>query len=227
MSYTVKQRMAHSMGWSQLRRSELVKRSSLSAWITSLKFFFLAIAAIMVAVIIWYLRIPVGLGVDPETSTAQQSDSAPVNLATKIHLEQFDGYRTQWTLDGVSARWETERVVIVETPSLVVFRESGEKIKITAKRGTVDKNSRTMNFHGVVRAQGDGQFGLLTTEWLQFNPNKGILFTDQRFYLENKTAQLKGVGLTLFQKIGKFHVHKNVEMKFLSGVPTLPAKWGS
>jgi LPS export ABC transporter protein LptC len=224
VSYSVKRRMANSMGWSQLRRSQLAKRSSFSAWITPLKFFFLAVAVMMLAAIIWYLRIPVGLGVDPENSTTQQPDSGPINLATKIHLEQFDGSRTQWTLDGVSARWENEKLVVVETPALVVFRLSGEKIKITSKRGTVDKNSRTMNFHGSVRAQGDGQFGLLTAEWLQFNPNKGILFTDQRFYLENKTAQLKGVGLTLFQKIGKFHVHKNVEMKFIGGVPTLSAK---
>jgi LPS export ABC transporter protein LptC len=219
--------MAHSMGWSQLRRADLAKKSSFTAWITPLKFFFLAIAAMMLAAIIWYLRIPVGLVADPENSITQQTDSAPVNLATKIHLEQFDGFRTQWTLDGISARWENEKVVVVDTPSLVVFRLSGEKIKITAKRGTVDKNRRTMNFHGAVRAQGDGQFGLLTAEWLQFNPNKGILFTDQKFYLENKTAQLKGVGLTLFQKIGKFHVHKNVEMKFIGGVPTLHAEWGS
>ncbi|MBF0193790.1 MAG: LPS export ABC transporter periplasmic protein LptC [Magnetococcales bacterium] len=227
MSYSVNRRVARSMGWSQLRQSELAKKSSLSAWVTPLKFFFLAVVFMMLAAIIWYLRIPVGLGVDPKESVNQQPSSAPVNLATKIHLEQFDGSRTQWTLDGISARWENEKKVVVEAPSLVVFRLSGEKIKISAKRGTVDKNSRTMNFHGKVRAQGDGQFGLLTSEWLQFNPNKGILFTDQRFYLENKMAQLKGIGFTLFQKIGKFHVHKNVEMKFSSGVPVLPADWGS
>ncbi|MBF0379756.1 MAG: LPS export ABC transporter periplasmic protein LptC [Magnetococcales bacterium] len=227
MSYSVNRRMARSMGWSQLRRSEIAKRSSLTAWITPLKFFFLAIVVIMLAAIIWYLRIPVGLVVDLDDSVHLKPDSAPVNLATKIHLEQFDGSRTQWTLDGVSARWESEKVVVVENPALVVFRLSGEKIKITANRGTVDKNSRSMTFHGAVRAQGDGQFGLLTAEWLQYNPGKGILFTDERFYLENKTAQLKGVGLTLFQKIGKFHVHKNVEMKFIGSVPTLSGEWGS
>jgi LPS export ABC transporter protein LptC len=118
-------------------------------------------------------------------------------------------------------------LVVVDTPKLSINNKNGEQINVTAELGTVDKNSHIMNFHGAVRAQGDRQFGLLTTEWLQFDPKEGILYTDQQFYLRNKMSELKGTGLTIFHKRKQMQVLQKVEMKFIGGAPTLTGEWGS
>jgi LPS export ABC transporter protein LptC len=226
MSGFVERRENRSMGWRQLRNAQSSRISVLQNWTKPLKILFLAVAIMMIVAIIWQLQTPVGFGVS-KAPVASEQEQDRANLATKIHLEQFDGQRTLWTLGAPSAHRENEILVVVETPRLSIFRAGGEQINITAKRGTVDKDTRIMIFEGSVRAQGDHQFGLLTTEWLQFDPKKGILYTDQRFDLQNRGSQLQGVGLTLFHETKKVHVPMNVEMKFIGGVPALTGEWGT
>jgi LPS export ABC transporter protein LptC len=226
MSYQTNRRAKGYMGRNMIRQVERAQQSRLQHWAKPLKIFFLTATLMMIGAIFWYLQRPVGLEVVQEEEIQEMADDQ-ANLATLIHLEQFDGQRTQWTLDAPSAHKESEVLVIVETPRLSIFHHSGEQINVTAERGTVDKNSRIMSFNGNVRAKGDRQFGLLSTEWLQFDPRKGILYTDQAFSLENRDSQLQGVGMTLFQETRKVHVPQKVRMKFMGGVPTLTGEWDS
>lgn len=214
-----------TMGWRQLRSSNIA-RSTQEKWTKIFKLLFLAVPVVMIAAIILYLQKPLGLEVSEDTPVADEDNSQP-SIATQIHLEQFDGRRTQWTLDAPRASNGMEDLIVVERPRLSMFRLNGEQINVTARQGMVDQVSRIMNFKGSVRAEGDGQFGLLTTEWLQFDPKKGILYTDREFHMQNKGSQLQGIGLTLFQETKKVYVPKKVKMKFIGGVPTLTGEQDS
>ncbi|MBF0454611.1 MAG: LPS export ABC transporter periplasmic protein LptC [Magnetococcales bacterium] len=217
--------MYGSLGWRQLRREEANQRTHRRVWTRSLKLFFLAAPTLMIIAVVWYLQRPVSMEVTEELP--KSASAHPAELATQIHLEQFDGQRTQWTLDAPVARQEEAETILVMKPRLSIFRKNGEQVNVTAKQGTVNKQTRMMRFEGSVRAEGDRQFGLLTTEQLQFDPKEGILSTEESFFLKNRSTQLRGVGLKLIQETKTVQVLKRVEMIFFDGVPTLTGEQDS
>lgn len=212
-------RSAHRfVGWRQLRQEEGAQRARVLIWVRYLKIFFLIVPVLILGVVLWYLQTPPGPQVQGEEVPTQNRHQT--EMATQIHLEQFEGQRTRWTLDSPVAEKQALSI-LVETPRLTIFREGGEKVQLTARLGAVDKTSRIMKFEGDVVAQGDGPFGRLTTEWLQFDPKRGILYTDQPFVLENRGSRLQGIELQLFQERKMVHVLRDVEMVFYDGLPTM------
>lgn len=141
------------------------------------------------------------------------------SLITDIRLFQFEGVRVQWILNGKSAQEIGEEQIIIQNPSLMVYRKSGEGASISSVEGLVDSHSQAMVFTGDVVAT----YGALhlSTEILRFDPSAQILYTEQKFLLVDGPLRLEGVGLTLNQDTKKLEVTDRVKVQMMSSVDFL------
>lgn len=180
-----------------------------------LKYLFLAVPLFLAVGIFWHLQKPFGL----ESGAGQLltlTAGPEGTIVTGLHLVQLDDLRTHWTLDAPSARRDPLDDIVIDTPKLSVFQGNGEKLEINAIKGALNNSTREMTFRGGVTAD-SGPFNHLSTEWLRFNPNQQVLFTDQFFRLDGEHLHLQGIGLTVHQKTRTLKVSKQVKMTFTEG----------
>lgn len=203
------------------------------------KLIFIALPVLMVGTVAWHLQHPSrmipGEGACPSllvtqsgaAQPAQPTDAAngPCNqprLATQnstvgtqvtaLHLVQFDGDRTQWTLEAPSAHNDGEQHVLIHEPDLTIYKKDGQRASVAALEGFVDNQSQAMVFTGNVVATNGTQ--RLSTEILRFDPTEQTLYTDQKFLLVNEGMHLEGVGLTLYQETKKLVVQHRVKVRY-------------
>lgn len=206
---------------------------------TPVKLIFIALPVLMVGAVTWHLqnpsRIVPGEEPCPSRLITQPSATEPAQptrgadgacipphfdtqnntvgtQVTELHLVQFDGDRTQWTLEAPSAHNEGEQHVLIQEPDLTIYKKDGQRASVTALEGFVDNHSQAMVFTGNVVAQNGTQ--RLSTEVLRFDPKEQILHTDQEFLLVNEGMHLEGIGLTLYQETKKLVVQNRVKVRY-------------
>ena len=175
-----------------------------------LKHLFLALPVVMAILIFWFLQRPAGVDTEEEWLDGPASEEGG-DLVTDIHLVQFDGKQTHWTLDAPRARRQTENRIHIRWPELTVFQKMQEPMVIQANFGAFDMKERIMVFYGNVKMAGNGHH--LATERLRFNPRRGMLYTDRAFHFQDDRVQLEGVGLTQFQDAQTIEVKRQVKMR--------------
>ena len=146
-------------------------------------------------------------------------DSLTGDLITNIRLFQFNGIHTQWTLRALSAQHEGEERVIIQKPSLTIYKKDGQMVSVTSTNGSMDSRSQAIVFTGNVIAKNQTQ--RLATEILRFDPHERILYTERRFLLEKGSMRLEGVGLTIYQETKKLVVSHRVKFQIQSQVNAL------
>lgn len=180
-----------------------------------LKYLLLTIPLLAVAVTIWHLLYHnPALTSDPFDPPVEEESAGEGVVITGIRLVQFDGVRTQWTLEAPRARYHQGRQTVVETPVLTVFRKNGDRVMVTSKEGVVeDDTTRRMTFKEQV-VVADSRDRKFTTELLRFHPGKSMLSTDRPFQLEEARMRLEGVGLILFHETRWLKVLRHVRVAF-------------
>ncbi|MBF0109344.1 MAG: LPS export ABC transporter periplasmic protein LptC [Magnetococcales bacterium] len=195
---------------------------SLSARVTGhLKYLFLALALLILAGLAWYLLQQSGGG--PLLMLKTGPEGA---MVTDPSMVQFEGRETRWTLNAKSAVRARDDNIVIEQPHLEVYFKDGGKMMVTSRQGAVNNETHAVIFHGEVTAT-NGPFNVLTTNWLRFDPNRQILYTDQAFRLEGENHQLEGVGFTLDQETQILRVHDKVKVMFNKDRVKENGAWGS
>ncbi|MBF0133476.1 MAG: LPS export ABC transporter periplasmic protein LptC [Magnetococcales bacterium] len=188
-----------------------------------LKYLFLALALVIMLGLIWYLWRPLGLGKGQLLLLARGPEGA---MVTDLSMVQFEGRDTRWMLSAKSAVRAKDDNVVIERPHLEFFHGEGEKMDVTSRQGVVNDETRAVIFHGDVEAT-DGPFNRLTTNWLRFDPNVRILYTDQAFQLDGEHVQMQGVGFTLNQETRMIRVTSKVKVLFSEELIKEGGAWGS
>ncbi|MBF0147411.1 MAG: LPS export ABC transporter periplasmic protein LptC [Magnetococcales bacterium] len=198
--------------------------NSLSARLTGhLKYLFLTLAMLILLGLAWYLLRPLGSGMEQMLFLQTGPEGT---MVTDPSMVQFEGRETRWTLNAKSAIRAKDDNVIIEQPHLEVFHTDGRKMEVTSRQGAVNNETRAVIFHGGVEAM-DGPLNRLTTDWLRFDPNARILYTDQAFRLEGEEIQLEGVGFTLNQETRILRVQSKVKVMFNKERVKENGAWGS
>lgn len=180
-----------------------------------LKLLFLALPLLMAGITGWYLYRPHGLQSGAMDALILKEGPSGA-LVTGLHLVQFDGQRTRWTLDAPNAEKISDSLIGIQKPLLTLYNEQGEAVRVTAGRGSVDPDSRMMTFEDRVRVN-DEKLNL-STELLRFDPNRKMLYTDEEFQLEGTEMRLTGVGFTLFQETRTATVSSRVSLWYANSL---------
>ncbi len=182
-----------------------------------LKFLFLALPLIMAGIIGWYLQKTPGLKSGALDAAILKKGPAGA-LVTGLHLVQFDGKRTRWTLDAPNAEKLSKERIGIQKPLLTLYNEDDKEkpVRVTAGRGSVNPDSRTMEFEDRVLVRGEEM--TLSTERLRFDPKRGMLYTDRAFRFEGPEIRLSGVGLTLYQESRTATVSSRVDLWYANGL---------
>lgn len=200
-------------------------RSSATRHAGHFKYLFLALALLVMLGSAWYLWRPFGLG--SGVGQVFFLEAGPEGaMVTDLSMVQFEGRETRWTLNAKSAVRARDDNVIIKQPRLEVNHNDGRKLEVTSRQGAVNNDTREVVFHGNVEVL-DGPFNRLTTDWLRFDPNRRMLYTDQAFRLEGENVFLEGVGFTLNQETRVIRVTSKVKVMFNEELIKRGGAWGS
>ncbi len=121
------------------------------------------------------------------------NNSVEHSLAGFKLIENFGPYK-QWTLSAPSATRQSNRVEL-ESPR-VVYIENGDTLGIvTAHRGTYDVTEQQLKLKGKVKVKRIRKNQFLTTNFLQWNRNRGTLSTEAKVRLETSRGIFTARGL--------------------------------
>ncbi|MBF8274579.1 MAG: protein of unknown function DUF1239 [Magnetococcales bacterium] len=188
-----------------------------------LKYMFLSLAILILLGLGWHLWQPFTLG----SGEILFFNSGPEGaMVTDLSMVQFEGRETRWTLNAKSAIRARDDNVIIKQPHLEVYHNDGRKMEVTSSQGAVNNETRAVIFHGGVEAM-DGPHNRLTTDWLRFDPNERILYTDQAFRLEGENVRMEGVGFVLNQETRILRVTSKVRVMFNEVLIKEGGAWGS
>lgn len=132
---------------------------------------------------------------------------------TGLRLLHHVGQRLSWTLEAPQALTQTDGSVAITQPRLVLFRLQGGETRVSAGQGWVSGKGDLATFDGHVLLS-DEQNRQLTTESLRFEPEQGILYSDQPFQWHDGDLHLEGIGFQLNQKDKRVQVPQGVHVVF-------------
>ncbi|MBF0415527.1 MAG: LPS export ABC transporter periplasmic protein LptC [Magnetococcales bacterium] len=187
------------------------------------KYLFLSLALMILLGLGWYLWKPFAMTTGQVLLLKNGPQGA---MVTDLSMVQFEGRETRWTLNARSAMRAKDDNVIIEAPHLEVHHGDGRTMEVTSREGAVNNETRAVIFHGAVEAK-DGLTNKLTTNWLRFDPNERILYTDQAFKMLGENAQLEGVGFVLNQETRVLKVKSKVKVLFNGDRTREVGAWGS
>ncbi|MBF0422789.1 MAG: LPS export ABC transporter periplasmic protein LptC [Magnetococcales bacterium] len=187
------------------------------------KYAFLLLSLLIVTGAGWYLWKPFGSMAGQVLLLRNGPQGA---MVTDLSMVQFEGKETRWTLNARSAMRARDDNVIIEAPHLRVHHGDGRTMEVTSREGAVNNETRAVIFHGDVEAR-DGPVNRLMTNWLRFDPNERILYTDQAFKMVGENSRLEGVGFTLNQETRVLKVKSKVKVLFNGDRIKEAGAWGS
>ncbi|MBF0588214.1 MAG: LPS export ABC transporter periplasmic protein LptC [Magnetococcales bacterium] len=186
------------------------------------KYFFLMIPLFVMVALFLNLQSPAvdldrGLEEeDVELVEMRKQIGADSSLVTDVHLVQYDGKKTKWTMTAPRAERLKSGLIVVKKPQLNIYRDSvGPRWVVTAQEGEIGSHARTMLFNREVNVFGSNQ--RLSTEQLRFNPAERMLSTDQAFKMQDGSWRLEGVGMNLDQDLRQLTVRKRVKLTMPEG----------
>ncbi len=180
------------------------------------KYLFLMIPLFVIAALFLNLQSPADLDQelkleDEDLVEMRKQIGADGSLVTDVHLVQFDGKKSKWTMTAPRAERLKNGRIVVQRPQLNIYRDSvGPRWVVTANNGEIDNASRSMVFNEKVRVFGTTR--KLSTERLNYDPARRLLTTDQPFKMEDGSWKLQGVGLKLDQDLRQLTVLQQVQV---------------
>ena len=93
---------------------------------------------------------------NPEKLVDMLPENTQVSMGAFEHTATKDG-KTQWHLEAESASlMDSKKKLVLQTPSVVFFRENGRKIFLTAKTGVLQTKTNNITMSGNVVARTEG-----------------------------------------------------------------------
>ena len=142
-------------------------------------------------------------------------DDIPVSQADlsleDLHYTQTEDGDRRWTLDARKAAYRKESGLVDLQDVTLVFFQVGPfaQVELTARAGTFDQNSLTVDARGDVTIVADGETRFFT-ERLRFNQKTGLVSTDQKVRMESPQIRMSGERFELDVNAGRFVVEDNV-----------------
>jgi LPS export ABC transporter protein LptC len=107
--------------------------------------------------------------------SAMVQDNATIAI-DRVHQTSTKNGIKEWSLDARSAQFiEKDRQAVFDELSMKIYMENGKLVKLTARKGYLNTDTRNMRVDGDVIAD-DGEFKLLT-ETLDYEHARRVLVT--------------------------------------------------
>lgn len=124
---------------------------------------------------------------DPEKLTDLLPDNTQVSMQAFEHTATRDG-KTQWHLEAESASLSGQKKLVLKTPAVVFYRESGRKIYLTAQTGVFNQKTNNISMSGNVVARTDGY--RFEAESAEYDHNRRFLNAPNPVKIISKRGEL-------------------------------------
>jgi len=162
----------------------------------------LAVGSILVAVILSWLANPKDSDTDPGTVEQQQS-----SVESPILVERKDG-KIVWQLRAAEASQQLDGTMLMTTPTLTLYTDSGKEVAIEGKQASFDPLRRDVTFHEAVQVHHEQW--LLKTEEMTYLNAKDMLLILGEFEIQGETIQARGKNMKMFRTSEEIQVNQGV-----------------
>jgi len=139
-------------------------------------------------------------------------ENTQVSMGAFEHTATKDG-RTQWHLEAASASlMNGKKRLVLQTPSVVFFRENGRKVFLTAETGVLQTNTNNITVSGNVVARSAGY--RFETDSAVYDHNRRFLTSETPVKITSERAELAADTMTFDLGTNKATFNGNIRGVF-------------